>query len=223
MTDIAATAPSPESLAMAEPTVERMRASDILLGVAGRDMPRLSFGEILDGLGERSFGVLLLILALINCVPMPPPGSTMFGSLMMLVGLQLLVGLREPWFPGFVRRRSIPRSAFRAGVERIVPYLKRIEGWTRPRATWLTTGAGERVAAVFVVILSFVVSMPIPIVGNIPPSIAVSIIAMGLIERDGLHYLGGVAAGIFAFAINAGVVVGIVIAAMQAFGLVIGT
>jgi hypothetical protein len=196
----------------------RLRASEILVRVAQQDAERLAFGEILDGLGERSFGVLLLILALVNCIPMPPGGSTVFGATMMLVGLQLLVGLREPWFPGFMRRRSIPRAAFRAGVNRVVPYLQRIEGWARPRASWLTTGPGERLAALFVVILSFVVALPIPIVGNIPPSIAVSIIAMGLIERDGLHYLGGLAAGIVAFAINAGVVVAIVAAAMQAFG-----
>jgi hypothetical protein len=223
MTQIAATPSPAQPLPAAGPRERRRRASEILTQLAHQDTERLSFGDVLDSLGERSFGVLLLILALVNCIPMPPGGSTVFGGTMMLVGLQLLVGLREPWFPGFIRRRAIPRAAFRAGVDRVVPYLQRIERWTRPRASWLTTGIGERLAALFVVILSFVVSMPIPIVGNIPPSIAISIIAMGLIERDGLHYLGGVAAGIAAFAINAGVVAAIVAAAIQAFGLASGT
>lgn len=223
MSETVAATSQPQALPAAGPSEPQLRASDILLKVAHQEAERLPFGEILDGLGERSFGVLLLILALINCIPMPPGGSTVFGATMMLVGLQLLVGLQEPWFPGFIRRRSIPRAAFRSGVNRLVPYLQRIESWTRPRASWLTTGIGERLAAVFIVILSFVVSMPIPIVGNIPPSIAISIIAMGLIERDGLHLLGGLAVGVVAFAINAGVVAAIVVAAMQAFGLVSGT
>lgn len=222
MSELAAATTRSQPLPAAGVRARRLRASEILLTVARREAERLPFGEILDGLGERSFGVLLLILALVNSAPMPPGGSTVFGVTMMLVALQLLVGLRAPWFPGFMRRLSIPRAAFRAGVERIVPYLQRIESWTRPRASWLTTGLGERLAALGIVILSFVVSMPIPIVGNIPPSIAIAVIAMGLIERDGLHVLGGIAAGVVAFAINAGVVAAIVLAAMQAFGLASG-
>jgi hypothetical protein len=194
---------------------DHRRASHLLLAMALQSESRLSFDELLHSLGDRGFGVVLLILALINCMPMPPGGSSVFGATMMVVAAQFIVGRHRLWIPGFVRRRSVSREMFRVVVERVAPYLQRIERLCRPRHEWLTSGVSERVIGLAVLILAFVISLPIPIVGNIPPSLSVAILAIALIERDGLAVLVGMACGTLAFLINLGVVTAIVAAVWE--------
>ena len=64
----------------------------------------------------------------------------------------------------------------------------------------------RRLIGVIVLVLGFVITLPIPVIGNIPPGIAVAILAISLLERDGLAVLAGMAIGVVAFAINVGVV-----------------
>ncbi|MFO1154077.1 MAG: exopolysaccharide biosynthesis protein [Rhodospirillales bacterium] len=187
------------------PIVEaRPRASDLLLQIANGPDERLGFGELLDGLGDRTFGLVLLVLAIINVMPQPPGGSTVFGLLLALIALQLLIGLAQPWVPAFVRRRSISRAMFRSGIEKVVPTLRRIERLCKPRVSWLTTGLFERLAGLAIFVFAVVIAAPIPVIGNVLPGIAVAIVAVGLIERDGLALLIGVGSGIGALALIAG-------------------
>lgn len=190
-------------LATAPATADRLRASDILVAIADAPDERLALSEVLQGLGDRTFGFVLLILAVINVLPQPPGGSTVFGAILTLLALQLLIGLRQPWVPGFIRRRSIARSAFRTGLGKVLPALRRIERLCRPRLSWLTTGVFERLAGLAMVVLAIIITMPIPVIGNVLPGIAVAIIAIGLIEGDGVALLVGVGSGIAALALIA--------------------
>ena len=184
--------------------VDRPRASDLLVAIANAPGDRLALAELLDGLGDRTFGFVLLVLAIINVMPQPPGGSTVFGLVLALIALQLLIGLGQPWVPGFVRRRSVARATFRAGIEKVVTPLRRVERLCKPRVSWLTIGLFERLAGFAIVVFAVIIALPIPVIGNIPPGIAVAIIAIGLIERDGLALLAGVGIGIAALGLIAG-------------------
>lgn len=193
-------------------------ASQVLRALAADPEPRLSLEELTRRLDDRSFGIVFLVMALINCMPLPPGVSTVTGVMMMLTAVQLLVGRHRLWLPGFIARRTIPRAGFRATVQRALPLLRRFEQMCRPRYSWLTRGRSERLIGLVVLILAFVITLPIPVIGNIPPGIAVAIIAVGLLERDGLAVLAGLAAGIAAFAINVGVVGAVAYAAFEPAG-----
>ena len=57
-------------------------------------------GEVLDKAGDRGYGFLLILLAIPAFIPILPPGTSgVLGALMSIVALQMLVGLRQPWFP----------------------------------------------------------------------------------------------------------------------------
>ena len=185
---------------------EAQHASEVLRTVAADPDPRLSLDEMVSRLDDRTFGIVFLILALINCMPLPPGVSAVTGVVMMLAALQLALGRHRLWLPAVLRRRTVSRSGFRAAVDRALPLLQRFEKMCRPRYSWLTSGLSERLIGVIVLVLGFVITLPIPVIGNIPPGIAVAILAISLLERDGLAVLAGMAIGVVAFAINVGVV-----------------
>lgn len=190
----------------------RLRVSEMLTAIAEAPDERLTLGEVLGALGDRTFGFVLLVLAVICVLPQPPFGTTVFGTVLTLIALQLLIGLSEPWVPGFIRRRSMARATFRLGIGKVVPTLRRIERVCRPRFSWLTTGLFERLAGFTIAVFAFIIALPIPVVGNVLPGIAVAVIAIGLIEQDGLALLAGVAFGLAALALIVAVVGGAAVA-----------
>ena len=64
----------------------------------------------------------------------------------------------------------------------------------------------DRLVGVLCLVLALVLFLPIPF-GNIPPAIAISVIALGLLARDGAWVLVGSAIGVVSIAIVWGVVV----------------
>lgn len=191
---------------------ERERASDVLLRIGRGRGERVSVDEILSHLDDRSFGFVLLLLGLLSCMPQPPGATIVIGTVMMLVALQLIIGRHVPWIPRGVRRRSLLRSTFRSGIDKVAPTLKRIERLCKPRASSLTRGLCERLAAVLIVVCGLTIALPIPVIGNVLPGIAVVIIALSLIERDGYMFAAGVAAGLAALTLIAGLVGGAALA-----------
>lgn len=204
MTEASAATAAPASVVPS--AAEAQHASEVLRALAADPNPRLSLDEVVSRLDDRTFGIVFLILALINCMPLPPGVSTVTGIAMMLAALQLALGRHRLWLPAALCRRSVSRSSFRAAANRALPWLERLERMCRPRYSWLTSGISERLLGVVVLVLAFVIMLPIPVIGNIPPGIAVAILAISLLERDGLAALAGMAVGIIAFAINISVV-----------------
>lgn len=51
------------------------------------------------------------------------------------------------------------------------------------------------------VVLGLLLLLPIPIFGNLPPGIAVVILGLGLVERDGVFILAGVVATLVSFGV----------------------
>lgn len=209
----AETASQPDT---APPPLNGISASVALKTIAAEDeVPRISIGHIDTRLGDRAFGIVMIILAFPNCLPLPPGGSTLFGVLLMLVAVQVLFGRHRLWLPSVVRRRSVTREDFRKVVQKVAPILQRVESLCRPRLSWLAGGWAERLIGFVVIVLAIVIALPIPIVGNLPPAVIVGILSIGLIERDGAAVLAGLALAVLIVALNAGVVTAAVVAVIE--------
>lgn len=209
----AETASQPDT---APPPLNGISASVALKTIAAEDeVPRISIGHIDTRLGDRAFGIVMIILAFPNCLPLPPGGSTLFGVLLMLVAVQVLFGRHRLWLPSVVRRRSVTREDFRKVVQKVAPILQRVERLCRPRLSWLAGGWAERLIGFVVIVLAIVIALPIPIVGNLPPAVIVGILSIGLIERDGAAVLAGLALAVLIVALNAGVVTAAVVAVIE--------
>lgn len=197
----------------------RMPASRLLRAFASEwTAERVRLGDVADALGDRAYGLLLLIFAFPNIFPHPIPGlSALLGVPLMLVAAQLLIGLPKPWFPKVLGERSMATADFVRMVEMITPWIERMERFLRPRVPFLSGRPAERMLAALCLILATVLALPIPL-GNILPALAVSLIALGLIERDGVAIGGGIVIG----AVSMVVVGAVVIAAFKMFIFFLG-
>src|SRR5262249_12444740 len=159
-------------------------------------------GALIDFLGSRSIGAMMLFLALPMALPIPAPGlSALFGVPLILISAQLVVGMRRTWLPRWLSDRSIARDQFHALVHRMLPTLHLLERIVRPRVTWLTGDWAMIPIGAICLVLAIIVTLPVPF-GNAVPGIAISLLAIGLLARDGLAVGSG-----FAIALAAGVLV----------------
>jgi hypothetical protein len=78
---------------------------------------------------------------------------------------------------------------------RIVPILQKIEKVTRPRLDFLFGPVGDRLIGAVCSLLACVLILPIPL-GNVLPAIAVSLLSLALVTRDGFLALAGYAVAV---------------------------
>jgi hypothetical protein len=166
------------------PRAERL--SDILARMAEPATGSITLGEVLAAVGERSFGALLVILAIPNMVASLIPGlSIVLGLPLLMVSLQLLVGAEQPWLPRRLTRLQIRRTDLGRVVERTRRTLRRLERALRPRLEFLTTSWAERLIGLGCVALSILVFLPIPF-ANLVPATGILLFGFSMLERDGL-------------------------------------
>lgn len=165
---------------------------------------RVSIGDLLAALGDRAVGALMFVFAVPNVMPVPPGVSAVLGAPLIFLGAQLMLGIK-PWLPRAIANRSLARSDLQALVRRIAPWLARAEKLLRPRWQWLTRPPVENLIGLLCLVLAVVLSLPIPL-GNTLPALAISLLALGVLERDGLWVGVGALAAAFALAVVSGVV-----------------
>lgn len=147
---------------------------------------RVDLAMIAQFMGRRSIGALLLILALPMAVPIPAPGiSVLFGIPLILISAQLVVGRRRAWLPARLARQSLSRAEFVAFVERALPPIRRLERIVRPRLGWMAGDWAMVPIGAVCLILAVIITLPVPL-GHMVPGAAISLLALGLLERDGL-------------------------------------
>jgi hypothetical protein len=196
------------------PAAETERTSDVLDGLArGAAGEYVTFGELFHALSNRAFAILIIIFTLPNLIPMIPGVSTITGLAIILLALQLAIGRSEPWLPRMVADKGFARADLQKLTDRAVPLIRRFEAIASPRLSMMSSAVGQRVIGFVIVLLGLVLILPIPIIGNIPPAWAIVILALGLVERDGVVIAIGYAAGA-----AAAVLVGFLVAGI-AFGV----
>ena len=173
---------------------------------------RIAVGDLMQALGDRAIGALLFIFAFPNILPVPPGTSSVLGAPLVFLAAQLTFGMR-PWLPGFISRRSMSRTDFHKMVQHVAPWLERAEKLLRPRVSFLTFPPFEYLLGLVCLLLAIVLVLPIPL-GNMLPALAISLLALGLIERDGYAIVAGVAAAAAATALVSGVIWGLIKAAV---------
>lgn len=178
--------------------------------LAAQEGDRLTVGDIVAVLKDRAFALLIVILGLPNCLPMPPPIPLVCGLLLLLVAIQITVGMASPWLPSALLRRSVARKDVERAANRAVPLLRRLENWSRPRMSLFETAIGMRGVGLLLLTLSLALIVAAPLVGQIPLGLAICLVGLGLVERDGVVVIVGLAVGAVGVLLNAGFVYAIV-------------
>ncbi|MCF3933691.1 exopolysaccharide biosynthesis protein [Acuticoccus sp. M5D2P5] len=196
-------------VAHSEPSLSHMLAE--MARTAG---PRVTIGAIAEVLSRRSFAALILMFALPNLFPMPPGAAAVFGFPLMYLAGQMILGFRRPYLPAILANRGFDRKTFAGLVTRMTPWLNRLERLVRPRL-WLNYRGIERLIGVYVLLMAFVLVLPIPF-GNWPPAISITLVGFGLLERDGLVLLLGIAVGVISVIAYGALLVGLAHVVVQA-------
>ncbi len=204
--------PAPNRPAAAMPPE---RTSDILTRLAAQTGGEtISVGEIVDALSDRSFGIIMILFALPNTIL---PIAWVLGAPILIFAVQMALGSEKPWLPDFMRRQALSRETFSKAINFVVRYLIKIEAFLKPRWTFLTAKAMERLLGIWLTFLTLVLLVPVPF-GNALPSFGIAIIAAGLLEKDGLAIVVGSIVGALGTVYVIALIGGVFAAARAIFG-----
>lgn len=166
--------------------------------LAAGDAPAVTLGELADAAGAAGVGMLLLLLTAGAMIPGIAPA---FGAALCVASLPLIAGRQSLLLPSWLRRRGFPRAAYRARVARLVPLLRRLDVWLRPRLSGCRGGVVLRLVGIASLLNGVLILLPIPF-GNTAPAASSLAIAAGLAAHDGLFVLLGLAAAAIALLID---------------------
>lgn len=168
------------------------------LGEVDSDEERVSFRSILDAVGNRSFGPILLTAGLITLAPVIgdiPGMPTLMGILVFLTAAQVLARRDTLWFPGWMLDRSVAREKLKKALKWFRKPARIMDRAMRPRLRALVQGPGAYLIALFCLLIAAAMP-PMELVPFTANGAGIVLVAFGLslLVRDGLIALIGLAA-----------------------------
>lgn len=155
----------------------------------------LSIAEVMQLLHERGFGIMIILFSLPNLFPgFVPPIPTLFAIPLCLFSAQMILRFEAPHLPRFISRRKIKRSSLQKAVTASLPSMKRVENIIRPRLEFMVSKQAERYLGVFMLAFAITVAVPLPMT-NFVPSVALILVGIGILGKDGLVALAGLLIG----------------------------
>jgi hypothetical protein len=188
MTDGNPVAPSPLMMLPAGRPSQQIK--ELLAALGERPM---TLGEVVSVLRGRAYILLILLLALPFCTPIPLPGVSLpFGVVIALVGFRLALD-RPPWLPGKLLGTRLPAGFFTRLLKATHRILWLLEKFLRPRFRQLLDARILRHGyGVIIAVCGLLLLMPLPIpLSNGLPALTVVLLAGAMLERDGCCMLAG--------------------------------
>ena len=149
--------------------------------------------EILETTHGRGYTLLLALLALPFCTPIPLPGlSTPFGIVIAVIGFRLT--LREkPWLPERLLDTKLPAKFFPQFLTATRRLVRGMEVFLRPRWTWLLDiGLLHHAYGAIILVSGLLLLLPLPVpFTNALPALTVVLLAAAMLERDGWFVIAG--------------------------------
>lgn len=174
----------------AEPTNLEGVLDEIAAKCDGDPTPdSLTLDEILDSVGRRSYGPLLLVIGLFAISPATIiPGMTwLAAALTLLVAGQMALGLPRIWLPKKALQAQLPRNAVRSGIEKGRGFARAVDKLLKPRLRFLSKPPFVNLVALMV-IAAALITFPLGLIPFAPlaPGLAVVFFGLGMVARDGL-------------------------------------
>lgn len=156
---------------------------------------QVSMDAILDEVGRRSFGPMLLLAGLVAVAPVigdVPGVPTIVGLFVVLIAGQLIFQRQQIWFPRWLLKRSVHRDKLCKALEWMQKPARFIDRLLRPRLERLIAPKATYAMAIVCIVIG--VAMPamevVPFSANFAGA-ALSAFGLSLIARDGLLALLG--------------------------------
>ena len=150
---------------------------------------KVSVEAMLNAVGRRSYGPILLLLGFIALSPLTviPGANWLVALIILLMAGQILFGKKYPWLPSRVLNFEFPRSALIQGIEIAEPYVSQIDRFLKPRLAILTEPPFVQLVAL-VCIGAALITFPLGLIpfGPLLPSLTVLLFGLALTARDGV-------------------------------------
>jgi hypothetical protein len=137
---------------------------------------------LIGNLPHRSFGAIMLLLALVAMVPVI---SIPAGLLIAALAMQIILGYRVPIFPHRLMTHPLPSHYLKVLEQYAIPTLTQLETAVRPRWPELLHGTRRLGGVVILLLTVILLTFPLPL-SNIPPAAIIALFALADTEQDGL-------------------------------------
>ena len=151
---------------------------------------RISLGDMALAFGDRAFGLLILLLLLPSLLP---GMASVFGTPVLILGVQMGLGRSVPKLPGFIARQSIKREDLLRLAGSSSKWLRKIERFVKPRPGVFVSPLGDKLFGWLTAYVALMLILPGPGT-NGPPAFGAIVMALGLVEHDNRVTAWGVAA-----------------------------
>ncbi|GGE46390.1 exopolysaccharide biosynthesis protein [Actibacterium pelagium] len=149
-----------------------------------------TLGELVDALGRRGTGPLLVILSAVLILPvgMVPGMPGLVAIVFVLIGIQLLFVQPKLWMPARLRRITIKTETLKSIVDRARPLRRKARLLLSERLTFIIDSRAFQLANALILLLTGCVIFFIGFVPGLPfvLSIHILLIGLGLTARDGV-------------------------------------
>lgn len=162
---------------------------------------RITLAEIAAATAGRAHGILLVLLALPETIPMLGFSLVLAIPILVIGGCMLLFGRARP-LPKWLLRRGLSRHIVDRAIDAALPHLQRMERVLGPR--WPNLAGADRLLGGCTALMALLLAIPMPGV-NILAALAVASIGIGLLERNGVVV--AIALGFAALALLAAVLI----------------
>lgn len=151
---------------------------------------KVSIKSIMDHVGHRSFGSLLLVAGLLTLAPIIgdiPGVPTLIGMFVLLIAGQLLMGQHYFWLPKWLLNRAITAEKLTKALDWLDKPAAIIDKFIKPRLLLFVSGFAKYMIAIMCV----VIALCMPIMEVVPFSanlagIALAAFGLSLIAEDGV-------------------------------------
>lgn len=148
----------------------------------------VSLEQIINAVGKRSFGPLLLMVGVLMTSPISgiPGLPTSMATLVVLIAVQLLLGRDSFWLPQWILRRSLATSKLEKGVNWLKRPARIVDHALKPRLTFLIHRSGQYVIA----LICIVIALSVPALEIVPflattTGLVLAIFGLALVAYDG--------------------------------------
>lgn len=184
---------APSVVTPADPARPRKLSEEFALILREFEVETVTLREVLGMLHGRGYVLLVMLMALPFCTPIPLPGlSTPFGLIITIIGVRLACGAK-PWLPAKLLDTRLPPAVFTKVFVVTQKLVRGFERLLKPRLLWITAKPWlEQAHAVPIVVCGAMLLLPLPIpFSNVVPAWGVMLVAGGLLERDGYFIIAG--------------------------------
>lgn len=182
------------------------RIASALRRAAEGEQSHLTLSGLVLLLGPKAHRLLLLVVSLFNMIPGPPGYGGTIAWTTCAIAVAMLLG-RPIRLPGIIGNRRLKLDMLIKASDQVVKVAAVLARLSRPRLRFLTGAAANLPYALLVILVSVVMSLPIPFINAIP-NVGLCIIAFSMLNRDGVGVIVGLGATFLGLMLAGGIIVG---------------